>query len=782
MDDLQKKYPFQCSLSFKPLIDYLDKHKEHLNTVMPCSTDTYKEILDKAPELYGPIDDLALLDRHADLVKRLMGLVFPPVYWNIEAVAAAIPFSTETIFVSPRFKQLFLNKDGSFTGHLNLDKESFHKARVIRAYLLILDKCYGLHQQLDYPLIRTVKDPDTNLERHFRLKFDFSFVDARPVGDLKPLSSEERSYIMDHLTEPEILREILPPEDFILCGFTVIQAIDVTESQILSGLERNLIDQDSIVSKEGFLRIQERLRTLFHRPKLVADFAAIQDDQILLINSGSQMTRCCIFADSHHIDISTSQGTVFEQAIKGEKIVRVHDVLKDPCLKHKQEELYQSGDRSLMIAPLIYKGQCIGILKLGSPEPGDFGPLDEMMMNHIQPIFSLAIKKALDDLDNQVQGVIKENCTAIHPTVEWRFRKAAFQHLENFRRGETSQMPSIVFKDVYPLYGISDIRGSTNERNRAIQKDLSEHLELALKALKLAHKARPILVLKELSSRVEQQLEQIKKKLGSGDELSVVKFISDEVESIFSHLRGFGPKVLRAIEKYESAIDPGLGSVYRFRKDFEESVSLLNNKLALYLDQEEAEAQQIFPHFFERHRTDGIDYLIYIGSSLMEKGDFNDLYLENLRLWQVKVAAGIAWHTEQLKASLKVPLDTAHLILVQATPLSIRFRFDEKRFDVDGAYDIRHEIIKSRLDKAVVKGGKERLTQPGKIAIVYSHPEEAAEMRRHIDFLKAEGYLTGKLENLELEPLPGVHGLRSLRIGVNLESQVLSQRIKQMAI
>ncbi|MFQ5485991.1 MAG: hypothetical protein ACE5DO_11755, partial [Desulfobacterales bacterium] len=473
---------------------------------------------------------------------------------------------------------------------------------------------------------------------------------------------------------------------------------------------------------------------------------------------------------------------VFEEAIKGEKIVRVHDVLKDLCLKHKKDELYQKGDRSLMIAPLIYKGKSIGILKLGSPEPGDFGPLDEMVMDHIQPIFSLAIKKALDDLDNQVQRVIKANCTAIHPTVEWRFRKAAFQHLENLRRGEISQMPSIVFKDVYPLYGISDIRGSTNERNRAIQKDLSEHLELALKVVNLAYKANPILILKELSLRIEQQLEQIKKGLGSGDELSVVKFIGNEVESIFSHLRGFGPKVIRAIEKYEAAIDTGLGSVYRFRKDFEESVSILNNKLSLYLDEEEAKAQQIFPHYFERHQTDGIDYLIYLGTSLMEKGDFNDLYLKNLRLWQVKVAAGIAWHTEQLKASLKVPLDTAHLILIQDTPLSIRFRFDEKRFDVDGAYDVRQEIIKSRLDKAVVKGRKERLTQPGKIAIVYSHQEEALEMRRHIDFLKAEGYLSGKLENLELEPLPGVHGLRSLRIGVNLQSQILSQRVKQMAI
>jgi hypothetical protein len=106
------------------------------------------------------------------------------------------------------------------------------------------------------------------------------------------------------------------------------------------------------------------------------------------------------------------------------------------------------------------------------------------------------------------------------------------------------------------------------------------------------------------------------------------------------------------------------------------------------------------------------------------------------------------------------------LILVQNTPLSIRFRFDERRFDVDGAYDIRHDIVKSRLDKAQVKGGKERLTQPGKIAIVYSHPEEAAEMYRHIQFMQAEGHLSEEIERLELEDLPGVQGLKALRVGV----------------
>jgi hypothetical protein len=89
---------------------------------------------------------------------------------------------------------------------------------------------------------------------------------------------------------------------------------------------------------------------------------------------------------------------------------------------------------------------------------------------------------------------------------------------------------------------------------------------------------------------------------------------------------------------------------------------------------------------------------------------------------------------------------------------------------VDGAYDVRHQLVKSRLDKAMVKGVDERLTQPGKVAIVYSQAEEEAEMMRHISFLQAEGYLTNDVEKLEVEELTGVHGLKALRVGVDFNS------------
>src|SRR5262249_57611777 len=97
----------------------------------------------------------------------------------------------------------------------------------------------------------------------------------------------------------------------------------------------------------------------------------------------------------------------------------------------------------------------------------------------------------------------------------------------------------------------------------------------------------------------------------------------------------------------------------------------------------------------------------------VEGGGAGPLWLKNVRLWELMVTCGLAVRASELRDHLPVPLETTHLILVQHAPLSIRFRFDEKRFDVDGAYDIRYEIVKKRIDKAVVHGTPERVTQPG---------------------------------------------------------------------
>jgi hypothetical protein len=88
---------------------------------------------------------------------------------------------------------------------------------------------------------------------------------------------------------------------------------------------------------------------------------------------------------------------------------------------------------------------------------------------------------------------------------------------------------------------------------------------------------------------------------------------------------------------------------------------------------------------------------------------------------------------------------------------------------VDGAYNIRYEIIKKRIDKVHLRDSEERLTQPGKIAIVYSQQKELLEYLEYIEFLQGEKLLGENLEHLELEDTQGISGLKAVRVDVLFE-------------
>jgi hypothetical protein len=764
-------------LSFKPLIDYCERNKESWGKMGISYLEKLKGMLDEVPQFSRPIEDLSLLTGHEELLKSLVSLVLPPTSWESDLMGVFVPFNLQPVFVSHAFRRVLIDENGRVKGSALMGEEMFLQGRILRTYYLVLEKYYGIRQKFEYPIVRVVPDPQTGLDLHLRIKPNLQFLEIHHKGELKQLSEKERTDLLEHLTEPEVLREILPPENFEIHGCAVFNVIDVTQSEMLSALGKDLIDQQSIFSQAGFLRLQQRIRTLFRCPELVISLVAIHEAQVMLLNLGCELSSSSIFSGSRHIPISEFEGSLYEKAVKENTILRIRDLSEETPSTRAEEEMIKAGVRSLMIAPLTYKGELIGSMDVASPHPDEFGPIDIMLLAEIAPIFSLAIKRAMEEIDHSVQAIIKEKCTAIHPAVEWRFRKAAFQHMDRLRMGQASEMEPIVFRDVYPLYGVSDVRGSSFARNRAVAEDLEEHLNLALSVMEAAGRLKPLAVFEELGHRLRGEVERIRGGISPADESSIAHFMKADLESLFPHLRTFGPEVVHAVEAYEALIDRRLGTVYRKRKEFEESVSKLNQRISFYLDREEAEAQALYPHYFEKHQTDGVDYLIYVGASLTQDGSFSDLYLENFRLWQLMVACGIAWVTEQLKRELKVPLETAHLILVSDATLSIRFRFEEKRFDVDGAYDVRHEIIKSRLDKAMVKGRSERLTQPGMIAVVFSQPQEGREVRRHMEFLASKDYLKGDVESLDVEELPGVQGLRAMRASVDLESPIVAERV-----
>jgi hypothetical protein len=88
---------------------------------------------------------------------------------------------------------------------------------------------------------------------------------------------------------------------------------------------------------------------------------------------------------------------------------------------------------------------------------------------------------------------------------------------------------------------------------------------------------------------------------------------------------------------------------------------------------------------------------------------------------------------------------------------------DEKRFDVDGTYNARYEVVKKRIDKNNINKGKNYSKEK---IIVYSHNYEETEYLKYIKFLQFKGILEPTIEQFDVEELQGVSGLKAIHKGI----------------
>src|SRR5690606_27907978 len=113
------------------------------------------------------------------------------------------------------------------------------------------------------------------------------------------------------------------------------------------------------------------------------------------------------------------------------------------------------------------------------------------------------------------------------------------------------------------------------------------------------------------------------------------------------------------------------GIVHINRKALELSVHQINSSINDYLESAQKEMQGSYPYYFEKFRSDGIEYDIYIGQSIAPDKNFNEVYLRNIRLWQLTSMAEVTKITHNLLDGMERPLFTTQLIFINASPIDI---------------------------------------------------------------------------------------------------------------
>ncbi|NNF02625.1 MAG: GAF domain-containing protein [Bacteroidia bacterium] len=766
-DDSIKEFPFKTSLSFLPLINYWEEKKKNGNSFEKKNASDVLKAIEGKEELWKERVDPSKISQYDEEIRFMLSDVFPAGLDDEKIACALVPFQFSSVFSTKFGDELMKLKDGKPFENSGLSEKQMIAFQTVKACIKILCKVYGVEDELGYPFIMTKKDEVTGLETFYRIEVGTKFVEIKEHGKTKKIDKKKIKSLLRNFYDIKNWLKHLPPENFEFSGFVTLELTDVTKEESLSKLTHHLLEKNAILTEESLNVIQNLLRNILGIPELKIGIGAF-DMSTGSSGIGNSIWNSFILSKAdENIACDEYSNSIYQNVLDYNKPVVIQDLSKRKKNKVIENAILKNGIRSIIIAPLVGDNDNInGVFEIGSPHPDDLSFSSLLAIRDVYPILSVAVKRIMEEMNNKIRATIKQHYTAIHPTVDWKFTEAAVNFLQSKTANPDAELEDIVFKNIYPLYGLSDIRGSSSQRNAGIQKDLIKHLSLIKKVVLKAKSFSPMPILDEVIFRIQNASISIRYGLKSGDEVDILDFIQNELEPFLQSISDLNEEMRETYTEYKAELDPELGVIYDKRKDFEESLTEINDTVGKYLDEQQEIAQKIFPHYFEKYKTDGVDYNIYIGQALTNEKKFDELYLKNFRLWQLKSMVEVTRITHDLKSKLKVPLQTTQLILVYNSPFSIRFRMDEKHFDVDGAYNIRYEIVKKRIDKAYIRDTNERLTQPGKIAIVYSQDKEAEEYRNYISYLQHIQYIENEVEDLELEELQGANGLKALRVTV----------------
>src|SRR5690554_6134418 len=720
---------------------------------------------DEYPELSVGINTFEELQKYSSQIDSVLRPLFPPVFGDNEIKFATVPLHD----VAFKSTECYKNLTHAVVKDFYPDLVSFDlEESYILGCALISSHYYG--RQLSFQRDFHYNIPDKKgMVRNYRVVYNTDYVEIEKSSKAPELNDDDFNELLESFEDIGVWKEKFPPRSYTFKGFVIAHLIDVTTDISICDFKTDLL---RLEMNRGFESIDfSRIcRSIFDLNNLQIGFADYNDEAESFERVMFKEIKSFLLCDKKTLNskdalCSSSYYTLFKQ--KELYVItdseRYHKLYPDNLLYKK---LMDQGIKSAIFASIVSDDNILGVLELVSSNKNELNTINANRLRGVMPFLVDSVVRAKKNLENELELIVQAECTSIHNSVHWKFRKEAKRYFESITEGNPTFFREVVFHDVHPLYGQVDIKGSSEARNEATKKDLAEQLEYVAQVIKKLNAIEPLPIFDQMGFAITGFMEEICVNLQVDTERKIISFLSTEIIPFFKHLSRTNEHHRKLVEEYNELIDVSTGLVYKHRKDYDDSVMQVNKVLTAVLDREQREAQKMFPHYFERFKTDGVEHNLYIGASITKEKAFNAIYLKNLKLWQLQVICEMENTYFRLKDQLPVAMDVASMILAFHGSLSLRFRMDEKRFDVDGTYNARYEVVKKRVDKANIKGTDERITKPGKIAIIYSQKEDEEEYKTYVKFLQSQLLLDDDLEVLELEDLQGVTGLKALRVSV----------------
>ena len=758
--------PFKLLISFNKYLKHYEALSNNEDEFIAAKARRILKTANAFPILREGFSDVSILKKHEKEIRLILQDSFSTVLTKNEIKTASVPIHNLIFNSSERFKSIIKEAGDDFELKIkNMPEDD----KYIIACTIILAFCYGFNMNFKRPFYYEI--PNANgIMQFYKILYNADFIEIIPTKTAPKITQKDVDELLDNFENIEIWKEKFPKSSYIFKGFVISNIFSVTDDQSISNIKTALIGEEKR-QNEGFMNnFHEIFRSLLGLKDIKVGFSIYNEaeDKFERVY-GTSMTSFLLNNQESKPCSSVLCSMSYKTLLKDKKFYSISDVDKYHELSRGKAPQYKTlknqNIKSAILAPIANDEGLMGILEIVSEEPKVLNSINANKLNDVMPFIVTAVERSKNEEKNLIEAIIQRECTSIHPSVQWRFEKEAKNFIKDQLNGKKPSFNKIAFENIYPLYGQIDIKGSSEARNAATSQDLSIQLNIIKSILLKAIKIENLPIYEQFLFQIDNYLENLKLHFQVDSEQQITDFIKQDIDPVLNHLIAI--KSLKdEVQQYFDSIDSKVEVLYQHRKDYDDTIALINKEMAALLDKKQVEAQAMYPHYFERFKTDGVEHNMYIGESITKEESFNPIYLYNLRLWQLQVMIEMENAFYLMQSDFPVSLDVASMVLVFNQPLSISFRMDEKQFDVDGTYNARYEIVKKRVDKANIKGTNERVTQKGKISIVYSQKQDEIEYIRYIKFLQSKHYLNDDMEIVELEDLQAVTGLKAIRVSV----------------
>jgi len=765
-------YNIEKKLHFEPFFRYLESFTEG-----DVSTDDMIPLF--ALERIREIEQVSgrLCKQNLSAYKDILQLIYslsvslidtdPKRYW-----ALATPLAEETFYGTEAFFELWKNeleeqdlRDQMQDGGILNNQEKL-------MYALIFERLYGLPAKENNTIVYYHLNEQGEIIDYYDLNIDFKFVDIKPKKELPQFDVGllTKNANDTSLFDWNIVVNTIKIEDFELSGFTILTVRKSSLEHTIKRIQSILLDLATYNYHLFLSDLEKIIAPILKGSDTVFSLFPLFQLNGLPFFDYSITNKSILISETYANNSYTNINPEVANYLKHPHLIfyNTMDTIKNTTSIF-EERIKTSGVRTYLCIPLIHNHDLSGILEIYSHQLDQLDNETIHSLRELVPLLSQLSHDITTEFKKRIDEIIINRFTTIQPAVQWKFNHIAAQYIQEFENDEqNAHIKPVIFEEVYPLYGAIDVKDSTVIRNASILKDFSFKVkQLALLIDELSSDGTHQLIV-AFSKRVDQITESLDHISFDESMVKIIEFFRKDVQPFLDEARRQFPTKLAIIEHYARHFFTNRDTGEFYRNEFETSLRQVNHIISKELNHFNSFIQGNYPSYFQKFRTDGIEYDIYVGESITPQQLFSYEFINVFRRQQIISMARIALKAHHVKRDLPLALETTQLIFINPHSIDISFREDERRFDVEGSLNIRYEIIKKRIDKIRIKRTKERLTQTNKIAIVYLSDEILEDLNLSIQAIYDMGIIESTVEHLKLEDVQGIVGLKAIRLTVNL--------------